>query len=401
MLAEAAISPDTQSALLLAAPLWKRSKDGPQPLTPTEYDELAAALHAQSLRPRDLLGANARETLTPLVARFSEKSRERITVDRLARLLERGGQLALALSRWSSAGIWVVSRADSLYPTRYKQKLRRSAPPIVYGIGSPQLLDRGGVAVVGSRKPDPASEDYTLQVGRWAASASVQIVSGAARGVDEMAMLSCANEGGTAVGVVAESLLKLSIRREFRESILAGRMTLVSSFDPDAGFSVPNAMARNRWVYALADQALVVACTEGRGGTWAGAIDALKRGVPVFVKTGNAERPGNEALVRHGAIPAPDDLALLLRDRPQSAPQIPMVAISPAPARGDLYAIVAAELLRMLQSPISAKELAQNAGLTKSQTDAWLARLIDEGRVEKIKTKFRAVQPQHEQATLF
>src|SRR5450631_3529905 len=40
-------------------------------------------------------------------------------------------------------------------------KLGRSGPPIVYGIGRAALLECGGLAVVGSRRPDSSSQEYT------------------------------------------------------------------------------------------------------------------------------------------------------------------------------------------------------------------------------------------------
>ena len=409
MISEARISVDTQSALLLSASLGKRTKDGPAPLTAVEYRELVAALFAEGLRPGDLLQVNAAASISALLSRFPERMRQRVTYDRLARLLDRGGQLAFALARWTSAGVWVASRADENYPSRYKKKLGRSAPPLVYGIGPAPLLERGGLAVVGSRKPDESSEKYTTFVGSWAASAGVQIVSGAARGVDEGSMISCVNAGGTALGIVADSLLKLSMRRDFREAILAENLTLISSFDPDAGFSVPNAMARNRWIYALADRALVVACSEGRGGTWAGAVEALKHGVSLYVRTGNPARPGNEALVVRGAMSAPADLDELWKSD-TSAPQPfrsspnTSLPLSLIPQDGDAYVLVAPLLLHLLVVPMDAKQLAASAGLTKSQTDAWLRRLIAEGRVKKVKATYRAMTeaaPSTDQPTLF
>ncbi len=403
------VSADTQSALLLAASLGKRSAEGPLPLTLAEYRELVEALFAEGVRPRDLLGPDASAIASALVLRFPEKFRQRITGDRIGRLLDRGGKLALALSRWTSAGIWVASRADEHYPSRYKKKLGRSSPPIVFGVGPAALLDGGGLAVVGSRKPDESSEKYTMHVGKWAASAKIQIVSGAARGVDEGTMLSCITAGGTAIGVVAESLLTLSTRRNFREAILAGRLTLISSFDPDAGFTVPNAMARNRWIYALSDRALVVACSQGRGGTWAGAIEAIKHGEPVFVRIGNPERPGNEALLEHGALPAPDDLQKLWEVNLPSIPQTrktqpEMLQLSPMPQQSDLYALVAPAILLILKVPMNAKQFAAQAGLTKSQADAWLKRLILEGRIEKIGTTYHLLAAEtlrREQPSLF
>jgi predicted Rossmann fold nucleotide-binding protein DprA/Smf involved in DNA uptake len=252
-------------------------------------------------------------------------------------------------------------------------------------------LERGGLAVVGSRKPDPESEDYAKHVGRWAASADVQIVSGAARGVDATAMLACVDAGGTALGIVAEPLLRLSTRTEFRDAILQKRLCLISSFDPEAAFTVGNAMGRNRWIYALADRGLVVACSEDRGGTWAGAIEAIERGVDVYVKTGNAARPGNEALVRRGAHPAPEDLADILHGQPSTRadaqPQAPFSAMTPS---GDLFATAAAPaILALLDRPRSAAEIAEALGVVKKQADMWLGRLVADQRVVKQRAKFR------------
>jgi predicted Rossmann fold nucleotide-binding protein DprA/Smf involved in DNA uptake len=385
VVAAPAISDDASAILLLCAALGKRRADEETPLTIGEYDAVTESLRQHELRPRNLLRADG-QTLTQILDGLPPKARSGVTLQRLERLLARGGQLALAVSKWTSHGIWISTRADATYPTRYKQKLGRTAPPIVFGIGPQALLEKGGVAVVGSREPDPLSEDFTRRVGEWAARSSVQIVSGAARGVDEVSMLTCAAHGGTALGVVAESLLRLSTRREFRVPILDGRLTLISSFDPEAPFTVGNAMGRNRWVYALADRGLVVACSEGRGGTWAGAVEALKHRVTVYVKTGNPQRPGNDALVRHGAKSAPEDLSEMLAvDVPE------VVEVSPL-VQTDLYSTVAPFILAALRKPTTAKELCTTLSLTPSQVKAWLDRLVADGTVVKNGSRFSAAQ---------
>ena len=63
-------------------------------------------------------------------------------------------------------------------------------------------------------------------------------------------------------------------------------------------------MGRNKLIYALADVTLVVASDDGRGGTWGGAVEALRRGFGrVAVWTGPGAGPGNEPLVQKGATP--------------------------------------------------------------------------------------------------
>jgi hypothetical protein len=61
-------------------------------------------------------------------------------------------------------------------------------------------------------------------------------------------------------------------------------LVLVSPFNPEAGFDVGNAMARNKYIYCLSDAAIVVATSKGSGGTWSGATENLKRNwAPLWV----------------------------------------------------------------------------------------------------------------------
>ena len=93
------------------------------------------------------------------------------------------------------------------------------------------------------------------------------------------------------------------------------KLTLVSACDPNASFNVGNAMGRNKYIYALADRALVISCAVGTGGTWAGAVEALERikDVPVFVRIESAVPSGNRQPLKRGAKPLPAIPATLLK----------------------------------------------------------------------------------------
>lgn len=79
-------------------------------------------------------------------------------------------------------------------------------------------------------------------------------------------------------------------------------MVLVTPFYPEAGFNAGNAMARNRYIYGLADHALVIDSALGSGGTWEGALEDLQhKWVPLFVRS-PGEGPGNGELLRRGAV---------------------------------------------------------------------------------------------------
>jgi predicted Rossmann fold nucleotide-binding protein DprA/Smf involved in DNA uptake len=291
------LPPDTQAILLLCASFGQNRQTEPQPLTLSEYNSLAGWLRENQMRPADLLTPNG---LNSLQANLES----RINFGRVSALLERGVMLSLAVEKWTNQGLWILGRSDSEYPKRLKQILKHLAPAILYGIGNIKLLDRGGLAIVGSRDIDAEGLDRTQRIARACATEEMQVVSGGARGVDTAAMLSALEVGGTAVGVLADSLVKAAVAGKYRAGIKEGRLTLVSACDPNASFNVGNAMGRNKYIYALADRALVISCSVGTGGTWAGAIEALEKikDVPIFVLD-NAVPEGNRQLLKRGTQP--------------------------------------------------------------------------------------------------
>jgi predicted Rossmann fold nucleotide-binding protein DprA/Smf involved in DNA uptake len=91
---------------------------------------------------------------------------------------------------------------------------------------------------------------------------------------------------------------------------MAGRLVLISPYDPAAGFNVGHAMQRNKLIYALADAALVMSSDYQKGGTWAGATEQLDklRFVPIYVRAQGEVGKGLEALRQRGALPWPGSI---------------------------------------------------------------------------------------------
>jgi predicted Rossmann fold nucleotide-binding protein DprA/Smf involved in DNA uptake len=289
------LSNDTQATLLLCSELG--AAGGAKVLTPGEYNRLAVALHQRSQRPGDLLTGVADELPD---------------AERLRVLLGRGRLLGLALTKWADYDLWIVGRAETQYPERLR-KLRGAAPPLLFGVGPRALLGRGGLAMVGARTANPAALEFTRTVATRCAEQGVQVVSGGARGVDRTAQEATLEAGGTALVLPVEGLLRVVSERSNRTAVRDEKLTLCTPFDPEQGFSVARAMARNRFIYALADHALVVAFTTGDGGTWAGAIEQLRANrkvtppVPVFVRVASNPAEGLQQLREQGAIPFPDE----------------------------------------------------------------------------------------------
>ena len=288
-------SPQTQAILLLTVWLTKPAKEDPKPLTPAEWGRFAAWLRDQGKTPESLMTGDPLECLRGWLD-------PTVTPDRVRHLLARSGALGLALEKWQRAGLWVMTRSDADYPARLKRRLRLDAPPVFFGCGNRRLLDQGGIAVVGSRAAREEDLRYTSQLGAEIARQGFLVVSGGAQGVDETAMLGALDQEGTAVGVLADSLLRAATSAKYRQDLLSKNLVLVSPFNPEAGFNVGNAMARNKYIYCLADAGIVVTTSKESGGTWSGAIENLKHGwVPLWVREDGDPESGNAALVGRGA----------------------------------------------------------------------------------------------------
>jgi DNA processing protein len=295
------LSPDGQAIALLCSTLALPREASTRPLTPKEWSSLAASIHASELgTPSALFALEA-----PDIAESLGVSPE--AGGRVAELLSRGGQFAVELERLSARGIWIITRADDGYPPLFRSRLKATAPPVIFGAGNPSALVDRSVAVVGSRDADQASIGFATALGRSCARHGLVVVSGGARGIDSAAMLATVDGGGKAIGVVAEALERAVRRPDFRAYLADGELTLIGVKHPAAGFSVGDAMGRNRLIYALAEAGVVVASGES-GGTRAGALENLKAGwVPLFVRDDSDAPDGNRELLDAGGLPITRD----------------------------------------------------------------------------------------------
>lgn len=286
------LSPDSLAILLLCSQLGV-DEDSAKPLNLREWNPLVRRLQAAYLRPSDLLAVLIGDS--PL-----ELSPDEAT--RIASLVSR--DIQHELHRLASIGIYPLTHADSDYPERYRQRLKDSAPTVLFYAGEKALLGQPGIAVVGSRHLDEAGQECARFVGNACGMSGLVLYSGGAKGVDTLSMDSALEARGTAVGVLADSLEKVVRTRQ--DALRRGDLCLVTPYSPSAGFSVGAAMGRNRLIYTLADYAIVVASDVGTGGTWAGATETLKNGwVPIFVLEHEQMPEGNKLLLQNGALPFP------------------------------------------------------------------------------------------------
>ena len=127
-----------QAILLLSAQFTAAGKGAPTPLTALEYGRFAAWMREAGYQPMDLF-----HRFDELMKQWQDPKRK-VTAERLQYLLGRGMAMAVAIEKWQSAGIWILTRADAEYPRRLKKCLSEAAPPVLFGVGDKRLLNAGG-----------------------------------------------------------------------------------------------------------------------------------------------------------------------------------------------------------------------------------------------------------------
>jgi predicted Rossmann fold nucleotide-binding protein DprA/Smf involved in DNA uptake len=221
---------------------------------------------------------------------------------RVAVRLEAATAFASALDDVEQRGLCVVAGTSEAYPAMLRARLQAVAPPLLYLLGPAELLDVPALGVVGSRQVTVAGASIAHAAARAAVEHGFALVSGGARGVDRIAIDGALDAGGTVVAVLADSLYRAAREPDTRRAISAGALCLCSPYPPSAGFTAANALGRNKLIYALSAATLVVECRPDTGGSWAGAVEALRyRTTPVVVWTGEGATDGNWALASLGA----------------------------------------------------------------------------------------------------
>ena len=414
-----ATSDTSDAVLLLTAHLSGSDDSGAKPLTTAEWWAFANWLKERN------------ETLESLLENVDEvlggRSDPRGTTERIKRLLDRGSALGLAKDRWAQAGLWWLTSADDDYPARLKKRLGQGSPAVLYGCGCRTLLCSmryRRFAVVGSRDASENDLSWTQAFGGTVAEAGYSVVSGGARGIDQAAMFGALDKGGTAVGILADSLLRTSSSKMYRSYLRSQDLVLISSFNPGAGFTVGKAMQRNKYIYCLSDRALVVH-SGIKGGTWEGAIENIKKQwVPIWVRR-DSDGSGNAALLSvHHAQGPPQEVIQQICASDQSAVSSGQIEdnslyadtevvttssgagnvseqpehISPQePSHSsDLYGHFIQSLRELLvNGSIEKAELEKHYGLKQSQFDAWMKRAVEEKVVSKKLRPVRFELPDH------
>ncbi len=241
-----------------------------KPLTPAEFLQLEKVFQRES--------ADSGEVTVEALRGFGIAEEN---AWRIVRLLDREAQLQAYLSRAERHGIGVMTRLSEDYPPVLLQKLGDHAPMVLFYRGDPALFIARCVSLVGSRRLMPLGEAFAKRVGALCAVEGRTLVSGGAMGADRAAQKACQALEGEVIVFVADSL---------EEHPEQNGALYVSEEGFDVPFSTPRAHSRNRLIHAMGERVFVAQCSHGKGGTWAGTVENLKKGIsPVYCHDDGSE----------------------------------------------------------------------------------------------------------------
>lgn len=176
--------------------------------------------------------------------------------------------------------IEVIGIEDGLYPDTLR---KHHSPPLIYGIGNTELLQKPSVSFSGSRETSEDGQEWTNQVAQRLAGDYV-IVSGGALGVDTAAHTGALAAGGETIvvlGTGVENPYPNQNEKLFKR-IVSRDGLLISHRSPDAGPSRSGFLHRNKTSAALSE-AIIIVATDGSGGTMSQYSDAMSQGQTIFV----------------------------------------------------------------------------------------------------------------------
>src|SRR5271166_6391669 len=223
-----------------------------------------------------------------------------------AQSISLGKSLELAAAELGNAkelGAGVIVPGDAEYPRRL---LEIYDPPLVFYLrGNAEIIDKPGIAIVGTRHPTPYGTGMAERLACDLAARGLIVFSGMARGIDTAAHRGALNAHGRTVAIWGTGIDEVYPKenQKITDQILASGGAILTEF-PLGTFPAPqNFPIRNRIISGIAIGVLVLEAGEFSG-TRVTARCALEQGREVFAVPGNVTNKlswGPNTLIKQGA----------------------------------------------------------------------------------------------------
>lgn len=269
----------------------------------------------------------------------------------------------------------IVTLSDAEYPRALLEI--PDPPPLLYLKGRIELLDRPGIAIVGSRNATPQGEKNAEAFAQTLSNGGLTVVSGMALGIDTAAHKGGLAGAASSIAVVGTGLdIVYPARNRPLAHRLADQGLIVSEFPlgtPAIGSNFPR---RNRIISGLSRGCLVV---EGalRSGSLITARQAAEQGREVFAIPGSIHSPlakGCHALIKQGAKLVESAQDILEELGWAAPPAEKAVKAAGTPEEESLLALLG-------HDPIAIDALVSRSGLTADGVSAMLLHMELAGKI--------------------
>lgn len=180
-----------------------------------------------------------------------------------------------------SYGINIITILDNNFP----KKLYSINDPILYLYykGNISLLNKNGIAIIGSRKANENSLQLSKKAGEIFGKEDISIISGLALGVDVNAHIGVLNVNGSIIAVLPSDLENITPRsnKNIADKILNNNGCLISEYSIGTTINKYCYAKRDRIQSALANVLLVIQADE-KSGTMIAVNHALNENKKVY-----------------------------------------------------------------------------------------------------------------------
>ena len=290
------------------------------------------------------------------------------------------------LKAGKAAGARLLVEGTAEYP----QALRDigNAPPMLWALGNPALLQKPMVALVGARNASSLGTRMAKRLGEDLANAGFVVVSGLARGIDAAAHHGALAGRTVAVMAGGVDVIYTAENAQLAHDI-AKRGVRVSEMPIGLQPQARHFPARNRIISGLA-RAVVVVEAAGKSGSLITARNALDQGRDVLAVPGHpfdARARGSNMLIRDGATLVRNAQDVIDAITPITTPE-PELALTPPSIANpdqlrDMAALHSAILSRLGAAPIAEDQLLRDIKAKASDVAPVLVNLELEGKIAR------------------
>lgn len=198
--------------------------------------------------------------------------------------------------------IEVISINDKQYPEKLKNIY--DPPVIIFAKGNMKLLNEKAVAIVGSRETNEYGKKQAYEISYNLSKNNITIVSGLAKGIDEMAHLGALNANKNTIAVIGtgHDIVYPKENKNIYGNIIKDGL-VISEYLVGTKPMPKNFPMRNRIVAAIADAVLVIQARKNSGAIIT-ADFALEYGKNIYALPGNVDNfysEGSNLLIKEGA----------------------------------------------------------------------------------------------------